>query len=682
MKKIYSSLLICAIWLMLLAMVNAQTMRGVGIKVKTGSGETKEISLYDGSYALVIGNSQYSNGWDNLIGVRSDVVAVSKVLSEQGFQVETAENLTRSQFTQRVDKFIDDYGFKPNNRLLIYYAGHGHTLKSGGDNREFGYVVPVDAPNPKNDEVGFKQKAIRMDVIQSFAKRIESKHALFLFDSCFSGKLVTRNAIRIPPIIEEKVSLPVRQFITAGAANQPVPDESVFRRSFVYGLSQGEADLNNDGYITGTELAEYLKEKVTNYSNRTQTPQYGKINDFNLDKGDFVFLVGKAANPLPPVANSTNKKEESNTGELGAWELLKDSSNVSDFELFLKAFPSGTYAPAARLKLNKLVKDIWEKLKDSDDSAKVQAFLNKYPDSEQASLAKNLLEELAKIVKPGTVRKNSIGMQLVYLPPGEFMMGSSEADIDKGRALSKVYWGKTVVWFKRSEKAMKHETPQRKVTIKDGFWMGAFEVTQAQWQSLMGSVPADCYSGFDLSGGNKPVVCVSWDDAKTFIQRLNARNDGFTYSLPSEAEWEYAARAGTSTSFYWGDDISSNLICDYANVRDRSAFEKYPKLRSSPCNDNYSEAAPVGSKKPNSFGLYDMSGNVWEWVEDIYSKSYSGLPADGSANVTEGDQKKRVIRGGSWTNHGSLLRSAERLDSKSSLGSNAKGFRIVARQSN
>jgi len=293
------------------SVVFAQT-RGVGVRVKGANGQPKEVKLYEGSYALVIGESNYTNGWDALAGVASDVIAVKQILESVGFKVETAENLTSRDFEARIKQFIDDYGYQANNRILIYYAGHGHTLKSSGDGRELGYVVPVDAPKPAKDEMGFRRKAISMDLVQTYAKQIQSKHAMFIFDSCFSGKLVSRNEIVIPPIIEESVAYPVRQFITAGAANQPVPDESIFRRSFVRGL-EGEADRNRDGYITGTELADFLKEKVTNYSNRAQTPQYGKINDVELDKGDFVFVVGK------DQSASTTKPQDENPQDAVAY---------------------------------------------------------------------------------------------------------------------------------------------------------------------------------------------------------------------------------------------------------------------------------------------------------------------------------------------------------------------------
>jgi tetratricopeptide (TPR) repeat protein len=283
----------------------AQPNRGVTVKVKNRNGGEREVKLYDASYALIIGNSSYKY-WDVLNGVKTDVAAVEKSLRDNGFTVETAENLDSSNLSGRIEQFVKDHGYEENNRLLIYYAGHGYTQKSAGDDRELGYIVPVDAPLPGKDKIGFLRTAVDLEEIRTFAKRIQAKHALFLFDSCFSGRLVSRGEIAIPPIIQDSVSFPVRQFITAGAANQSVPDESIFRRAFTRGL-EGEADLNNDGYILASEFASYLRDKVTNYSNRRQTPLYAKIDDISLDRGDFVFTVSSAAPVADSSTNNLNK---------------------------------------------------------------------------------------------------------------------------------------------------------------------------------------------------------------------------------------------------------------------------------------------------------------------------------------------------------------------------------------
>lgn len=265
--------------------------RGQGVRIKVENGQ--EIELYAESHALIIGVSDYANGWPKLPGVKGDVNEVSAVLREHGFTITTAIDPMRVQLDQAVRRFITKYGQGKQNRLLIYFAGHGHTIEGVGGQQ--GYIVPADAPDPTRNESAFKDAAISMDEIESYIRRIEAKHALWVFDSCFSGALfeVTRAA---PSAITTRTARPVRQFITAGTAEQRVPDESVFRAQFVEGL-RGEADRDKDGYVTGEELGLFLNTTVANYSRGAQTPQHGKIRNPLLDKGDFVFSLPKRTSP-------------------------------------------------------------------------------------------------------------------------------------------------------------------------------------------------------------------------------------------------------------------------------------------------------------------------------------------------------------------------------------------------
>jgi len=250
--------------------------------------EGKEVLLYEASHALVIGVSDYTNGWPSLPGVKKDVEGVKAALEAQGFKMVVRMDPDKSGLDQAFTEFISQYGQDPENRLLFYFAGHGHTVKTSYG-EELGYIVPADAPNPHHDLAGFQSKAMEMQQIEIYAKRIQSKHALFLFDACFSGSLFALSRA-VPEIIGYKTAQPVRQFITSGSADETVPDESVFRAQFARAL-QGEADNNGDGYVTGTELGEFLQSTVVNYSRNAQHPQYGKIRNPNLDKGDFVFLL-------------------------------------------------------------------------------------------------------------------------------------------------------------------------------------------------------------------------------------------------------------------------------------------------------------------------------------------------------------------------------------------------------
>ncbi len=359
-KQCAIGLLLCGWFAPLAAFAQTATpARGVAVR-KTGGKE-----LYAGSYALVIGVSDYTAGWDDLPGVAQDVAAIESALKTQGFEVRTTLNPKKTELTNQIQQFIDDYGFEFQNRLLIYYAGHGHTDTSA-DGRSFGFVVPADAPLPSIDKTAFERKAVDMRAIEGFAEQIRAKHALFVFDSCFSGKLLSRSEIRVPPYILDEVARPVRQFITAGAANQEVPDESVFRKLFVRALA-GDADEDRDGYILGSELAKYLKREVTTHSNRTQTPQYGKILNLDLNQGDFVFVSARAAssaagNNAPNVSASNQANNNSTIAptvdvEAQFWSRIEKSPDADDFNDYLNEFPKGRFAPLARQRLREIKRD-------------------------------------------------------------------------------------------------------------------------------------------------------------------------------------------------------------------------------------------------------------------------------------------------------------------------------------
>jgi formylglycine-generating enzyme required for sulfatase activity/tRNA A-37 threonylcarbamoyl transferase component Bud32 len=254
--------------------------------------------------------------------------------------------------------------------------------------------------------------------------------------------------------------------------------------------------------------------------------------------------------------------------------------------------------------------------------------------------------------------KNSIGMEFALIPPGEFMMGSSKEEIDEAVIDSLKYEPNTRrSWFER-------ETPQRLVTISYPFYIGKYPVVQKEWQSLMGYNPSH-FRGSEYL----PVESVSWYDAQEFIRRLNGKKENnYIFRLPSEAEWEYAARAGTR-SFY-GLNLPLDEIGWYSG-RTRNTNKKF--------GNSKGRTHPVGQKKPNAWGLNDMHGSVWEWCEDVYQQNYVGLSTDGSPNLTQGDLEYRVQRGGSFGLNSTSCRSAYRsqpVDIRKIR--NCNGFRVVA----
>lgn len=242
-------------------------------------------------------------------------------------------------------------------------------------------------------------------------------------------------------------------------------------------------------------------------------------------------------------------------------------------------------------------------------------------------------ETQTTVILPGNVP-----LELVWIPAGSFMMGA----------------------YANEQDSQLDEVPQHQVTFATGFWMGKYEVTKAQWQAVMNTTP---WSGQThiITDGNSPAVYISWDDSKAFIAALNTYT-GLTFRLPSESEWEYACRAGTATRFYWGDDASYTLVGNYAWYYGNCVSEQYAHV--------------VGQKLPNAWGLYDMSGNVWEWCEDWYHSDYTGAPTDGSAWVSPAGSQ-RVERGGTWGSSGSGVRSAIRGDLYPDSTRDALGLRVV-----
>ncbi|MEK6235455.1 MAG: SUMF1/EgtB/PvdO family nonheme iron enzyme [Planctomycetales bacterium] len=249
---------------------------------------------------------------------------------------------------------------------------------------------------------------------------------------------------------------------------------------------------------------------------------------------------------------------------------------------------------------------------------------------------------------------NSIGMKFVQIPPGEFLMGAPDDE----------------------ECAGPHEKPQHPVTITKPYWLGVYPVTQAEYQTVMGKNPSWCSAMGDgkdqVAGMNTdgfPVEQVSWEDAAEFSRVLSDKQpaDGWSYRLPTESEWEFACRAGTTTAFHFGNSLSS-IQANFNGGQPYGGAEQGPYLK---------RPTEVGSYQPNAFGLFELHGNVWEWCADWFG-DYS---ADAMTDPTCPASPDRVFRGGGWPAVGSRCRSARRGGNGPSIWSGSLGFRVVAVQS-
>ncbi|MEA1921680.1 MAG: formylglycine-generating enzyme family protein [Pseudomonadota bacterium] len=255
-------------------------------------------------------------------------------------------------------------------------------------------------------------------------------------------------------------------------------------------------------------------------------------------------------------------------------------------------------------------------------------------------------------------------MEFVWVPAGTYQMGQTESEKEN---LIKV------MGRDKYEKYCAEELPRHQVIV-DGFWMGQCEVTNAQYRQFKSDHDSKSYAGHSLNDDKQPVVEVSWEDAVAYAQWLSAKSKR-KFRLPTEVEWEYACRAGTTTVRYWGDD--ENLACRHANVADKTAKQEWPKWSIHDCDDGFMVTAPVGSFQPNSFGLYDMLGNVWEWCSDWYGENYyKESPEKNPRGVDSGTY--RVARGSCWVNPSRYVRSASRNRRRPDNRTYALGFRLVA----
>lgn len=304
---------------------------------------------------------------------------------------------------------------------------------------------------------------------------------------------------------------------------------------------------------------------------------------------------------------------------------------------------------------------------------------NNFPSSPAHSVSQESARKLAKFDRMPTVlvplqeeifKDCRDCPEMIILPAGSFMMGTPAGEVEDAKAAL--------------------ERPVHRVTLAYRFAVGRYEVTFAEWDACVADGGCGGYFPPDQGWGRdrQPVIAVTWEDAQAYVSWLS-RKTGYRYRLLTEAEWEYAARAGTTTPFSTGKNISldeanfstspnKNAYKDLFGSFDEDGFEvAAPHDRLGKLLSNGRRPVPVGILKPNRFGLFDMHGNVWEWIEDCAYDSYHGAPTDGRARVSTACQS-HVLRGGSWMQNVAEARSASRnLGRQSHLKSDATGFRVA-----
>jgi formylglycine-generating enzyme required for sulfatase activity len=376
------------------------------------------------------------------------------------------------------------------------------------------------------------------------------------------------------------------------------------------------------------------------------------------------------------------------------WESVVKGNVQEEYELYLKQYPKGRYTGAAR----RIVEGMREKARGQQDAkkqkqAQVEAAKRAEEEAQrrdeeearrrraEAEAERQRAEQEA--MRPGRVFRDCADCpEMVVIPAGSFMMGSPASESGRDD----------------------DEGPVHQVTLVRGFALGRTEVTVGEFRKFAqatgykteaeNNVRVNGCRAFDASdlkldwragrywdnpgftqSDAHPVACVSWNDARAYLEWISKKS-GRSYRLPSEAQWEYAARGGTTASRYWGEN--PNDACRYANVADKTVAQGKKWINPHDCNDGHFFSAPVASYSPNVFGLYDMLGNVWEFVEDCWNGSYSGAPTDGSAWTSGNCTTVRMLRGGSWFGEGErFTRAAKRGSVPTTYRDDNNGFRVA-----
>jgi len=515
---------------------------------------------------------------------------------------------------------------EPEDNLWFFFAGHGmrHADKD--------YLMLADS-----DPGDIEHTAISVEYITERLRRSRADNVVLLLDACREES--SRSGLGIG---EEKHQGVITFY--SCAANQKSWEIAELRHgSFTHTLLTGLRLHGEANCATVERLDRYLNSAVpqlnTRYQKEIQNPYLKAEPPYKM----YYILLEQSATMRDVESLKLQASLSENSGNFELAEQIwirvlgvsrADSDAISAIKRIAIKTSDSVEKPVS-LKVNN-PQSIGLSRGDEYPQFPLKEFEFETKTVDKTGKIVNQENHQAKYFKEDL--GNNITLEMVQIPGGSFMMGSPESEKDRSTDGS--------------------ESPQHEVNVP-GFSMGKYVVTQAQYQQIMGNNP----SGF--SGAERPVEKVSWNDAVDFCEKLRQKT-GREYRLPSEAEWEYACRAGTTTPFHFGETITTEL----ANYNGTSIYASEPKGK------HLQRTTDVGIFPPNAFGLYDMHGNVWEWCQDDWHNNYIDAPKDGSGWTSRSGNTK-LLRGGSWLYDPGGCRSAFRVSSGLDSYGNGIGFRVV-----
>ena len=553
--------------------------------------------LAAGRVALVVGNGTYA-AIGALPNPGNDAADMASALGRLGFDVTTVRDADLAGMNESLRLFAR--ASAGADVAVVFYAGHG--LEVDGVN----YLVPVDARLERDTDVSYEALALDR-VLQA-----TSGAAL---------RVVILDACRNNPLARSMQRTGAARSVSRGSFGELdealLGEETLVAYAAAAGTTAADGDGRNSPYTTA--LLSYLEQplelsalfrrvraQVLEATDGEQRPhEYGSL------LGEH-YLGGASGPGTVTVADGLSATVRAQQENL-FWQSIVNSTDASDFEAYLRQFPAGTFRSLATNRL-----------------AALRGGSGDAPGSRPAA------DRPARRDAGEVFRDCPTCPELVVVPAGRFRMGCVS-----GRD------------------CQDDERPVHEVEVAS-FALGVYEVTFEEYDRFARVTNRDRPNDRGWGRGGRPVINVSWEDATAYAAWLSAET-GEAYRLPSESEWEYAARAGSTTRYAWGDDIGRNRAnCDGC----RSQWDD-------------DRTAPAGSFAANAWGLHDIHGNVWEWTEDCSHENYARAPRDGSAWTRGGNCGRRVLRGGSWYVDPRLLRSANRHRLAAELRYMHVGFRVA-----
>ncbi|MDR8396401.1 SUMF1/EgtB/PvdO family nonheme iron enzyme [Paraburkholderia dioscoreae] len=591
--------------------------------------------------ALVIGNGAYGADRRDRNDLQVDALrenaprdaeAMRDRLQTLGFEVIMRTNATPQQMRQVIGEF--HARLRRGGVGLFYFAGHG--MRIGPQT----LLIPagLDARSP----AAAVSNGVDLNaVLQAMRAPRDGQLNLVILDTCLNNPFsadVTGNTSALPGNTVVAYATAPGGFAADGARH------GVYTNAWLHALDSAPSQALAD-------LLQRVAAQVRDVTGGEQTPWLASSLPQTLLTADATSAIRD-----DPVVTLHSRgilpKDSSEQYEITFWNSIKDSNYPADYEAYLKAYPNGRFATLAHARIDRLraaatsnapsaATPAAPSVAPAPQAARPAPPPSVPPPKPTASAPALATPPAATVAqKPvthapvaGESRDCATCPIMIAVPAGSFSMGSSTDD--------------------PSEKPVHH------VTIGAPFAIGKYEVTVDQWNSCVAANACQKLTPESNTSKAAPARDLSWDDAQQYVKWLS-RTTGKPYRLPTEAEWEYADRGGTTTAYWWGDQMRKGN----ANCKD--------------CGDPWHKEGPeaAGSFAPNPLGLYDMNGSVWEWTADCWHNSYQGAPADGHAWDNPGCDM-RVIRGGSWREGGGYMLSATRFKYSSGVRQSQDGFRVV-----